>query len=215
MISSIVELQNATATGATPMKAGQELGKEEFLRMLMTQLSAQDPLNPMDSTEFTAQLSQFASLEQLTNLGSKMDNLITISGASNAANAVSLLGKEVRMDGNKIKGPQSVFYELSEPATSVKVEVRDEAGRVKHFQDGLSGSLGLNEVKLEGFEPGNYQVFVTAKTADGREITSRISTFEKVRGVNFNGNIPVMLMESGVEMAANQIVEIREPRGAK
>ena len=55
-----------TNTPTTPASAQQPLGKDDFLRLLVAQLSAQDPLNPMDSREFTAQLAQFSTLEQMT-----------------------------------------------------------------------------------------------------------------------------------------------------
>lgn len=215
------EVSNSSAVGNSLTQAqrnqsgvgSKELGKDEFLRMLMTQLSAQDPLNPMDSTQFTAQLSQFASLEQLTNLGSKLDSLIQINGANNAANAVSLLGKEVRMDSNQIKGPKAkVAYELDRAATQVQIEVRDKDNRVVHTALDQPGSLGLHEVNLDALPPGDYKVYVVAKDAANAEVRGKVSVIEKVTGVNFVGNVPQCLMESGATIPATSVLEIREPR---
>ncbi len=214
MNTDVVNLQNSTNLSQRDRAPSKEMGKNEFLRLLMTQLSAQDPLKPMEATEFTAQLSQFASLEQLTGLGSKLDNLITISGASNAANAVSLLGKEVRVENNQIKGDSKVFYDLDVEAASAQIEVRDKDGRVVHTHTGAPTKKGLNEVDLQGLEPGNYTISVLAKDGQNKEIkATRVSTLEKVKSVNFLGNIPAIITESGLELPASQVYEIRAASG--
>src|SRR5689334_7675188 len=136
-MNSINDLTSSTAAplGSAPAAPSTALGKEEFMKLLLAQLKAQDPLNPMQSTEFVSQLSQFASLEQLTNLGKRIDDLVTISGASNAANAVSLLGKDVRVASNSITGPGSVFYKFDHEAQNAKMIVKDETGHiVKTFE---------------------------------------------------------------------------------
>lgn len=212
MNTDVVDLKNATALGNPPAKPSQEMGKNEFLKLLMTQLSAQDPMNPMDSTQFTAQLSQFASLEQLSNMSNKLDSLISISGASNAANAVSLLGKDVRVDNSKVKGPIKAYYELESQARDVRMEVRDKDGHVVHAVTGLSGDKGLQEVNLEGFPPGEYTINLVAVDAQNKEVKSKLSTLERVNAVNFVGNVPQVLTQSGQTIAASSVLEIRAPQ---
>jgi flagellar basal-body rod modification protein FlgD len=209
MTPDVVSLKNATVTSGSAAPASKDLGRNEFLQLLMTQLSAQDPLNPMDSSEFTAQLSQFASLEQLSNMGEKLDALVSISGASNAAGAVSLLGKEVRVDTNTIKEPGKVYYELASAATQVQLEVRTLDGRVVHTEAGLKGDKGLQEVDLKGFEKGDYIVTLVAKDAAGKDVRGKVSVLESVRAVNFQGNVPIVMTNSGQQIPANQVLEIR------
>jgi flagellar basal-body rod modification protein FlgD len=212
MSVSPIDLMNSQGTpGMAPTHTGAKLGKEEFLQLLMTQLKAQDPMNPADSSQFVAQLSQFASLEQLTNLGNKMDDLVTISGASNSANSVSLLGKEIRAEGNKLKGPATVFYDLDQNARTAKIEVRKLDGTVVKTIENIDATKGLHEIRADGFEPGDYTFRVEAKDADGHDVAAKLSVSDRVRGVSFAGNIPVFIMESGIEIPASQLVEIREP----
>ena len=72
--------------------ASQELGKDDFLKLLLTQLSNQDPTSPMENTEFIAQMTQFSSLEQMTNMSTEFAKLANML---NSNEAVSLLGKNV------------------------------------------------------------------------------------------------------------------------
>ena len=98
---SKVEMQvNATNKG---LKQGQglsqELGKDDFLQLLITQLQHQDPTKPMDDKQFIAQMAQFSSLEQMTNLGQEFAK---ISGMVSRGNALNLLGKQVEiLDGQQ------------------------------------------------------------------------------------------------------------------
>jgi flagellar basal-body rod modification protein FlgD len=75
--------------------AGQTLGKDEFLKLFTNQLRYQDPLKPMDSTEFTAQLAQFSSLEQLFNLNSGVEQLLSFQSSLNNGMVASFIGKSV------------------------------------------------------------------------------------------------------------------------
>ncbi len=92
LVSSVVQDENGkwsldevTSTKATEKRSGADLGKEDFLLLLVTQMQYQDPLDPADNTEFVAQLAQFSALEQMSNLNTT---------ASNNA-AYSMVGKEV------------------------------------------------------------------------------------------------------------------------
>ncbi len=74
--------------------ASQELGKDDFLKLLITQLQNQDPTSPMENTEFIAQMAQFSSLEQMTNMSTEFTKLANML---NSGEAVSLLGKSVEL----------------------------------------------------------------------------------------------------------------------
>lgn len=71
------------------------LGKDDFLKLLITQLSNQDPTDPMDNTEFIAQMAQFSSLEQMTNMNKSMENMNAMLSANSAINTI---GKVVEVD---------------------------------------------------------------------------------------------------------------------
>ncbi len=76
-------------------KTSSELGKDDFLKLLITQLSNQDPTNPMEDTEFISQMAQFSSLEQMTNMSNSFSKMASFLNSSEAA---STLGKTVELN---------------------------------------------------------------------------------------------------------------------
>ena len=84
------------AAGASNLQAS-SLGMEDFLKILLTQLTYQDPLKPMDNQEFMAQMAQFTSLEQTQQLNNKIDTLITNQAA---LQSVGLIGRTVDLTVN-------------------------------------------------------------------------------------------------------------------
>ena len=104
-VSSTGDLTTAVedlTVGSTERKINQrgssELGKEEFLKLLVTQLQNQDPLNPQNDTEFISQLAQFSSLEQMTNMSTEFTKLANML---NSGEAVSLLGRSVEVSSGE------------------------------------------------------------------------------------------------------------------
>ena len=97
-INAIAAAGNGT-TAATSTTGSTAMGKEAFLTLLITQLQHQDPTNPMQDKEFIAQMAQFSSLEQMTNMSAQFGK---VANVLNSSEAQSLLGHEVEiLDGDK------------------------------------------------------------------------------------------------------------------
>lgn len=114
---------DAVSSSSTNLKAN-SLGMEDFLKILLTQLTYQDPLKPMDNQQFMAQMAQFTSLEQTQQLNSKIDTLITNQAA---LQSVGLIGRtvDVLTNGSTLTGTVS---SLSLSGTSPLLSVRTTAG---------------------------------------------------------------------------------------
>lgn len=82
-------------------RTSQTLGKDDFLKLLITQLSNQDPTSPMEDTEFIAQMAQFSSLEQMTNMNANFEKMNTMLSSNQA---VSTIGKTVSVDAGDGSG---------------------------------------------------------------------------------------------------------------
>jgi len=139
------------------------LGKEDFLKLLVAQLSHQDPTAPTDPGEFVAQLSQFSSLEQLANIKSGMDLLAITQTAGTSAQMVSFIGKEVAFDGGQVawsadSKPVTMNLTLDGAAASVEQRIVDDRGNVVDTRD--LGALGA----------GTHALTFDGKKADGTSL---------------------------------------------
>lgn len=99
-------------------KASQELGKDDFLKLLMAQLTHQDPMEPMDNSQFIAQMAQFSSLEQMYNVSNGFNKMASIMQSNEAAGS---LGKMVELDveGERITGIAEGFTRGENPQIQV------------------------------------------------------------------------------------------------
>ena len=101
MLDKILEKQGAFHGAEKTGKQG-ALGKDAFLKLLVTQLQHQDPLNPLDDKEFIAQLAQFSSLEQMNNISEGITSLVKKTQEQDMLNSVNYIGKEVTASGHSV-----------------------------------------------------------------------------------------------------------------
>lgn len=113
----------ANATNSTTTAQNKAIGKDEFFKLLVAQLKNQDPLNPQDGAAFSAQLAQFSSLEQLTNLNAAMTSQNANYANLLNAQSVNLIGKEVT--ANKVNATD----------TSLETTITGQVSSVQ-FKDG-------------------------------------------------------------------------------
>ena len=103
-MSSIGPTTSSTGTASTTKTGTQTLGKDDFLKLLVTQLQHQDPLKPMDDTQFMSQMAQFSTLEQMTNMSGEIERL---SFSGQVSQAVGMIGRAVtyeKKDGSTAQG---------------------------------------------------------------------------------------------------------------
>ena len=129
----MTDISAITASSTASSTARRSLADnfDNFLNMLTTQLQNQDPLSPMDSTEFTNQLVQFSSLEQQIAGNDKLDNLYAASKSLEAASAVQYLGRTVELDKNVTflnEGAATISYILPTEASEATVNIYDQSG---------------------------------------------------------------------------------------
>lgn len=169
---------------SNPTTSGNEaLGKEEFLKLLVTQLQHQDPLNPMENTEFIAQLANFSSLEQMQNLNKSFADQSQLIQSLNNTMAVSYIGREAVINADRIQvddenvGRFGVY--LIDRASEVNVDILDEGGSiVRSISLGMQGA-GSHEVTWDGKDSfgqkvpdGTYTIQVQAQDSEGSAIAS-------------------------------------------
>jgi flagellar basal-body rod modification protein FlgD len=205
---------NSTASTANSSSKSVASGKslaqnfDTFLNMLTTQLKHQDPLSPMDSTQFTNQLVQFAGVEQQINANSNLESLITATGMNTRAQAVSYIGRTVEADtdqvplqgatdtvSNKIQlanGTSTFKYALDETAASTLLRIKDSAGNVVRTLNGDIGK-GIHEITWDGKNAageecpvGTYTVEPTVTNTKGSAVNTTIYTTSRTGNAAFS-----------------------------
>lgn len=157
---------------------------DQFLTLLTTQLRNQNPLDPLDTNQFTQQLVQFSSVEQQLKTNDTLNQLVTAVKAGGAnkltpATAASLLGTRVTVDGSVAAGGKAgAVWQLEMPAaaTAAKITVKDDTGKAVWTETrGLNSGVqnynwrGQTDNGLEA-KAGNYTIEIAAKDAAGRDI---------------------------------------------
>ncbi|TVQ78255.1 MAG: hypothetical protein EA369_07245 [Bradymonadales bacterium] len=213
MRAEIIQMQNATTAYAPPSdRPGDQMGKNEFLKLLLTQLSYQDPMSPMDNEGMLEQLTQFAQLEELENVRKAVDMLLNVTGAGNAANSVTLLGRDVRIETNEFRGPEArLHFELASEASEIALEIRDKDNRLVKIISDVPSEAGLHEVIVDGLEAKDYKFVIVGKDKARAELNPVLSVTERVEGVNFSTAIPNLKFGSGREQPITGVLEINLP----
>jgi flagellar basal-body rod modification protein FlgD len=194
------------------------LGKEDFLNLLMAQVTHQDPLNPMDSQGMMDQLTSMGSLEQLVNLNKQMGRLNATQGEIARTNAYAFLDKDVSVRGGNARvtagATGELRFQLSRPAEEVHVFITDTRGEpVRTLALGQAGSgshripWDAQDEKGEAVADGTYRYKVVAKSVDGESVPVEMFTRGRVAGVTFKEGRPIMIMD-GEQIDPRDIVEI-------
>lgn len=198
----------------------EELGMDQFLNLFIAQIQYQDPLNPLDSTEFTAQLAQFTSLEQLYGMNSKLKNIEeTLNDESGQRAELGFVGKTVKADDNTMRVDdetvQSGYYNIDESGY-VTVDVYDSDGLiVRSFYEGWK-EKGEHEVSWDGrddtgtpVKDGAYTFEVTARDENGFYIPYNTYVSGEVTGITYqNGQSYLMIGDKII--SNNNIIEVSQ-----
>ena len=192
---------------------GQELGKQDFLKLLVTQLENQDPMNPKDPAKFSSQLAQFSSLEQMTNINQNIKDMSQSTDAINRMSSLSMLGKNVVLEGNSFTqegNPVDLGYKLQEPANNVTLRIKNEAGQTVDEIQGTDLSAGRHFVTWDGGSqpPGNYS-FEAEVVRDGERSAATPLLRSEVTGVDDLGGKNKLLTSMG-EVELKNVLQVQE-----
>lgn len=201
------------------------LGKEDFLKLLVTQLRYQDPLNPMNSTEFTAQLAQFSALEQQRNTNTNLEKLLSKQDLLTQVSLSGLMGKDVLAYSNELYVEENkamdLNFELPQEVRSTTVTITDQAGRLVRTLEVSGGKKGLNSVSWDGknssgapVPQGKYYFTVSGTLADKSTVAGQPCAKGRVQEIGYEQGMPYLYI-GGRKIALNQVVKITEPKEDK
>ncbi len=162
MVDSIGSGLDLSGLGLAPPQAAKkdELGQEEFLNLMVTQLKNQDPFKPLESGEFLGQLAQFGTVSGLAELKTSFSELAGSLVSNQALQAASLVGRNALVASSKLAldkdaVPVRGAVDLTEPANAVRIQISNAKGEV------------VRQLDLGGHEAGLARFSWDGRTADG------------------------------------------------
>ena len=177
---------------------------DKFLQLLTTQLKNQNPLDPLDTNQFTQQLVQFAQVEQQINMNQSLSALIALQTAATTSAALGFLGSTVVVNGDTATltaGKATWSFSADRPATAT-VNVKNASGEVV-FTETRTISAGRQDYTWNGrgtnglaLPDGNYTISITARDATGQAVAIATEVEGVVDGVDLTQNPPVLKVGS-------------------
>ena len=223
MVDAVTTVNNATnrINAGTGMLAS---NFETFLSLLTSQLKNQDPLSPVDSNQFTAQLTQMAGVEQQLLTNELLKSLVAAQGGGDLASASNYIGKDATAAWSATKfkdGKADWSYEVASNADSVKLEVLDGSGNVVWSGDAPAKTTGVHEFSWDGdATTGNdgqedqvYTLKVIAKNAAGGAIDAQVLTRGRITGVEMYEGEAYLTVGNAI-LPLSSVIALEEARTA-
>src|SRR5580698_7192410 len=212
MTTTTATTPTTTTSNTSTAQAAGDVGSQQlagnfnsFLTLLTTQLQNQDPLDPLDTNQFTQQLVEFASVQQQVDMNTNLQTLITLQQTSQATSAMQFLGNTVTLTGttatlsNATSSPAAWSLNSPSPATGT-VTITNSSGQMAY-----TGTVALNSgtqtynwngkgTNGTTWPDGQYTLGITATNATGQAVTVSTQTQGTVSGVNLSQNPPQIIV---------------------
>ncbi len=222
MVDSIT---NTTADASSRIGAGSTLlasNFETFLSLLTSQLKNQDPLSPVDSNQFTAQLTQMAGVEQQLLTNDLLKGLLEAQGGGGLAGAATYIGKEATAAWSATKftdGEATWSYELASNAASAPLQVLDGSGNVVWSGDAPDRTTGVHDFTWDGEAlTGNdgpdgqvYSLKVVARDTAGGAVGAQVLTRGRITGVEMYDGEPYLTVGNSI-LPLSTVIALEEAR---
>jgi flagellar basal-body rod modification protein FlgD len=228
----VEQLRQKIGTGFSDQKMSgkknrNELGKDDFMKLMSAQLKHQDPLSPLKNEQMAAQLAQFSALEQMVNVNQNLEKMAAAQKPQENVLAASLIGKKIMTDSSRFKfekGMQpEVKFDLPNDAESVVISMVDAKGEVVKDFELANMAKGAQSIRWDGKNnkgldviPGEYSYKVSANAPGGAPMQINMSTAGLVTGVSFEGGKALLMVDGRkIPMEAVGRIEADSPATAQ
>jgi len=188
-----------------PREIKKALGKDDFLRIMITQMKHQDPTQPFKAEQMAEQMAQFTSVEQLQNLNQAMTKMANQQNPMERLAMTGLIGKNVTIDRDRFPhnegDPETLSFTLPKDAKETRLAILSDSGEVIIEKDLGELKTGDNSFQWDGkktnslpTKSGGFIFRIEAKDERGQVIQTNPHAQAKVVGVSFEGNEPVLLV---------------------
>jgi len=209
---------STTSTNSNTDTSAQGI-QNRFLTLLVTQLQAQDPMNPMDNSQITSQMAQISQVSGMQTLNSAMQSLVQAQTANQSLMAASMIGKQALVPGNALAmtsgSPVQGAVNLSGAASSYAVSIKDANGNVVDTLSVKNPSTGLNSFSWDGKDAngnqlpsGNYTFSAQATSSSTTAVTATPYANQAVSAVSWASGSPQLIMKDGSSVSLSGIAQL-------
>ncbi|RXT55500.1 flagellar hook capping protein [Bosea sp. Tri-44] len=211
--SQIAAAQNNTATGSGTSIAN---NFDQFLTLLTTQLKNQNPLDPLDTNQFTQQLVQFAGVEQQLKQNETLTALLGVSKATTGASAIGFVGQTVTADGaaTQLKEGKAEWKLNASKGGTGTVTIKDASGKVV-FSGTKTLTAGDQTYSWDGktstgstAPEGEYTITIDGRDVSGAAITVKTEITGKVDGIDFSTTVPTLLI-GAIKVSLDKVKSVK------
>jgi flagellar basal-body rod modification protein FlgD len=211
-----VAATNASQANASRASIAQNF--DTFLLLLTTQLKNQNPLDPLDTNQFTQQLVQFAGVEQQIRTNESLEALVNLNKTSQLATARSYVGATVTADGasTALKSGVATWYVTAPRVASATINVTDSTGNIVFTQEATlpAGTTGFSwDGKMANGQTapeGQYTIKINAKDVNGQGVTVSTQFSGVVDAVDLSGSEPLLLIGTAL-VSLDKVKSIQKP----
>ena len=219
--TSSISGANAASAAASTASVSNSDSEQRFLKLLVTQLNNQDPLNPMENAELTSQLAQMSTVSGIEKLNSTLSGLVSQTGSNQVLQAASLIGYNVLSPGNTLatkdpeagKDPAVQAFAVQLPGTAADVEIKivDASGKTVRTIEAGGMTEGVNAVTWDGKDdagnavPAGSYKFTVAASNGGTAVEATALTFAQVAAVKQGASGVTLELASGQSIALSDV----------
>ena len=187
----------------------------QFLQLLTTQLKNQNPLDPLDTNQFTQQLVQFAQVEQSLKSNQQLETLVNLEKSAQSSVALGFVGNRVAVDGTtaRLQNGEAIWSFNSPKPVSASMNIKNEAGQVV-FSKNFTVEAGAQQFSWDGkdtngiaWPDGNYTLSISAQDAAGQSVAIPTEVEGVVDSVDMT-KPPPLLSIGGKTFTVDQIKRV-------
>lgn len=209
---------SATQSQAATSRASIANNFDTFLLLLTTQLKNQNPLDPLDTNQFTQQLVQFAGVEQQIRSNESLEALVKLNKTNQVSQAMSYVGATVTADGatSALKQGVATWYVTAPRAATATINISDSSGNVVYTHEttleaGTSGFTWDGKKSDGSTAPeGQYTIKINAKDASGQGVTVSTQFSGVVDAVDVSGDEPLLMIGTSL-LTLDKIKTVQRP----
>ncbi len=212
--ASTTTSSSSSSSSSSTTAAGLASNFQTFLTLLTTQLQNQNPLDPLDTNQFTAQLVQFAQVEQQLKMNDQMSSLVALQKTAQSTQALSFVGQTIGVDGSTAYFNGSATWNFNAPSSSTAtITITNSAGQTA-YTGSYAVTAGNASFMWDGkgndgteWPAGDYKMTVTAKDASGNDVAISTEVQGVVDSVDLTAS-PALLSMGGKNYTVDQIKRV-------